>query len=126
MCPIPGPPAAYKYYPRRGGSHSFFVRGDERTLQILRHFLKLPSVRKNIFSTMPKRSKSEKIEFYSAKIRKLQEPRRKKRLRTIIYSDSSDSENNSGKFQQYISTLNFTRQRIVPYVIKHLVSKPRA
>ncbi|CAG9116297.1 unnamed protein product [Plutella xylostella] len=44
---------------------------------------------------MPKRSKSEKIEFYSAKIRKLQEPRRKKRLRTIIYSDSSDSENNS-------------------------------
>lgn len=44
---------------------------------------------------MPKRSSQDKIDYYSAKLKRLQEKKHKKQRRVIAYS-SSDSENNSG------------------------------
>lgn len=48
---------------------------------------------------MPKRSSSEKIEIYQAKIRKLQQKqivKDQRRRRIVVFSDTSQSEN-SGK-----------------------------
>lgn len=50
---------------------------------------------------MPKRSSSEKIEIYQAKIRKLQQKQIEKdrrRRKIVIFSDSSQSENSGKQF----------------------------
>lgn len=55
---------------------------------------------------MPKRSAEEEIAYYSKKLKKLKRKEKKRRKRVLVYSDSSEGEENYGKRPEFFHIIS--------------------